>query len=54
MQQASYKLQAISQSQPRAVAVADGQHALMRGLVNGFMLSLVLWTAIGYLAFALR
>ena len=54
MQQFTSTTKTISHSRARVVAAADDQQALMRGLVNGIILSMALWIAAGYLTFVLR
>jgi hypothetical protein len=39
---------------PSCVTATDDQHAVMRGLVHGVILSMVVWTAAFYLTLALR
>ena len=39
---------------PSCVTATDDQHALMRGLVHGVILSMVVWTAAFYLTLTLR
>jgi hypothetical protein len=42
------------QSRVKVAAADDEQHALMRGVVHGVILSLAVWTAVLYLALGLR
>jgi hypothetical protein len=42
-----------SHARARAAAVSDDQHALMRGVVHGVVLSMFVWTAALYLTFVL-
>lgn len=46
--------QSVLQTPPRAAICYDEQHALMRGLVHGLILSAALWTAALYLTLVLR
>jgi hypothetical protein len=41
-------------SHPRTAIQADAPSHMIRGLVNGMVLSLAVWLAAGYVAFILR
>jgi hypothetical protein len=53
VRQLSSKMQTPNQPWGRSAAVTDDQHALMRGLVHGVILSVFVWTAAVYLTLAL-
>jgi hypothetical protein len=42
-----------STAQPLA-ASSDDRHRMVRGVINGILVSLVVWAAAGYVAFTLR
>jgi hypothetical protein len=50
----SSTMQSIDRARGQATTEADEQHALMRGLVHGMILSMVIWTAILYLTLGLQ
>ena len=54
MRQNSSTVQSHDQVRGRYVTATDDEHALMRGLVHGVILSMVMWTAALYLTLALR
>jgi hypothetical protein len=54
VRQTSSTVQSIHPARSHAATEADEQHALMRGLVHGVILSMLMWTAALYLAFVLR
>ena len=54
MRQVSSTLQSTDEQRDRSVSVADEQHALMRGVIHGVILSLAMWTAALYFVLALR
>jgi hypothetical protein len=53
VRQISPTMQTPNQPRGRSTAVTDDQHALMRGLVHGVILSVFVWTAAVYLTLAL-
>ena len=46
----SYSMTMFSKPQATTASAAHGDSGLMRGVVNGAILSLGLWIAIGYMA----
>jgi hypothetical protein len=46
-------MQTPSQTRGRSATMSDDQHALMRGVVHGVILSVFLWTAALYLTLLL-
>jgi hypothetical protein len=54
VRQISSTTQSSHQAHARIAAAEDEQHALMRGLVHGVILSMVVWTAALYLTLILR
>ena len=53
MREISSAMQTPSQPWGRSATVTDDQHALMRGVVHGVILSVLVWTAAVYLTLAL-
>jgi hypothetical protein len=47
-------MQSIRRARGHATAEADEQHAPMRGLVHGVILSMAVWTAALYITLVLR
>ena len=54
MQYVSHTMQSNRRMIARTGVAENEQHALMRGLVHGVILSLVVWTAAIYLTLVLR
>ena len=50
----SSSVQSIDRARGQATTEADEQHALMRGLIHGAILSMAIWTAILYLTLVLH
>jgi hypothetical protein len=53
VRQISSNVQIPHQTRGRSAAVTDDQHALMRGVVHGVILSVFVWTAALYLTLVL-
>ena len=54
MQQSHFPRQSITHRRPQAVAATIEQQRIMRGLVNGLILSLGIWLTAGYLTLILH
>ncbi len=54
MRRTSSTVQSIDRARGEATTEADEQHALMRGLIHGAILSMMIWTAILYLTLVLH
>jgi hypothetical protein len=54
VRQTSSTVQLTHHARGQATTQRDEQHALMRGLVHGVILSMVVWTAALYVTLALR
>jgi hypothetical protein len=54
VRQTSSTVQLTDRARGQATTEPDEQHALMRGLVHGVILSMVVWTAALYLTLVLR
>ena len=54
MQHTDLTRQSMTTRRSRAVAATTDHQRMMRGLVNGLLLSLVVWLTAGYLTIILR